>query len=85
MVDIRQEGRSQRSASQKKEDAPVVHAENQAAGMGEGISGWDGGGDKSQPSTGGDYMHQVPGHLSFSDLGLVQNAGPTKSGPLWST
>ena len=38
MVDIRQEGRSQRSASQKREDAPVVHAENQAAGMGEGIS-----------------------------------------------
>ena len=38
MVDIRQEGRSQRSASEKREDVPVVHPENQAAGMGEGIS-----------------------------------------------
>ena len=38
MVDIRQEGRSQRSASEKREDVPVVHPENQAAGMGERIS-----------------------------------------------
>ena len=45
-------------------------------------SGWDGGGDKSQPSTGGDYARQGPGHLSCSDLQQAQNAGPTKSAPL---
>ena len=39
MVNIHQEGRSQRSsASQKRECMPVVHPENRAAGMGEGIS-----------------------------------------------
>ena len=38
MVDIRQEGRSQRSASEKREDVPVVHPENLVAGTGEGIS-----------------------------------------------
>ena len=32
-------------------------------------SSWDRGGDKSQPSTGGDDTHQTPGHLSCSDLG----------------
>ena len=48
-------------------------------------SGWDGGGDKLQPSTGGDYTRQGTGHLSCSDLGQAQNAGPTKSVPLWST
>ena len=45
----------------------------------------DGGGDKSQPSTGGDHARQAPGHLSCSDLGSAQNAGPTQSAPLWST
>ena len=49
------------------------------------LSNWDGAGDKSQPSTGGDYARQGRGHLSCSDLGWVQNAGPTKSAPLWST
>ena len=38
-----------------------------------------------QPSTGSDYARQTPGHLSCLDLGLVQNAGPTKSASLWST
>ena len=33
------------------------------------LSSWDRGGDKSQPSTGGDDTHQTPGHLSCSDLG----------------
>ena len=35
-------------------------------------SGWDWGGDKSQPSTGGDYAYQGTGHLSSSDLERVQ-------------
>ena len=48
-------------------------------------SGWDGEGDKSQPSTWGNYTCQGPGHMSCSDLGRAQNAGPTKSAPLWST
>ena len=48
------------------------------------LSGWDGGGDKSQPSTGGDYPRQGTGHLSCSDMGRAQNAGPNKSAPLWS-
>ena len=37
-VDICWEGRSQRSASQKREGAPVVHPEYPVAGTGEGIS-----------------------------------------------
>ena len=37
-VDICWEGRSQRSASQKREGALVVHPENRAARAGEGIS-----------------------------------------------
>ena len=49
------------------------------------LSSWDGGGDKSQPSTGGDYVCQGAGHLNCSDLGRAQNIGPTKSAPLWST
>ena len=32
-------------------------------------SAWDRGRDKLQPSTGGDYVCQAPGHLSCSDLG----------------
>ena len=35
--------------------------------------------------TWGVCAHQAPGHLSCSDLGRVQNAGPAKSVPLWST
>ena len=38
IVDILQEGHSQRSASQKREGMPVIHPEN--------LSSWDGGGDK---------------------------------------
>ena len=33
------------------------------------FSSSDGGGDKSQPSAGGNYARQGPGHLSCSDLG----------------
>ena len=77
MVNILQDGHSQRSASQKRESTSAIHPEN--------LSSWDRGGDKPQPSTGGDYTHQGPGHLSCLDLGQAQNAGPTKSAPLWGT
>ena len=33
----------------------------------------------------GECARQAPGHLSCSDRGWAQNAGPTKSVPLWST
>ena len=33
----------------------------------------------------GECTHKVPGHLSYSDLGSVQNARPTESVPLQST
>ena len=49
-----------------------VHPENRAAGTGEVISRRD-------------CSRQAPGHLSCSDLGRAQNAGPTESAPLWST
>ena len=32
-----------------------------------------------------DCTRQVPGHLSCSDWGRAQDAGPFKSAPLWST
>ena len=51
---------------------PVVHPENQAAGMGEVISN-------------SDRARQTPHGLSCSDLGRAQNAGPTESEPLRTT
>jgi len=77
MVDICQEGHSQRSATRRDtqntwERAPVVHPENQAAGTGEVISC-------------SDRACQEPGHRSCSHLGRPQNAGPTEAVPLWST
>ena len=51
---------------------PDVRPENQAAGMGEAVSH-------------SDNTHQAPGHLSCSDLGRAQNAGPTESAPLRTT
>ena len=54
------------------EGAPGVHPENRVARMGEVIGG-------------SDCTHQTPHHLSCSDLGRAQNAGPTESGPLRTT
>ena len=51
---------------------PVVHPENQAAGTGEAISH-------------SDRTHQTPHHPSCSEVGRVQNAGPTESAPLSAT
>ena len=50
----------------------VVHSENRVAGTGEVISH-------------SDHARQTPGHLSYSDLGRAQNAGPTESVPLRTT
>ena len=80
--DIHQEGHSQRSAPQKRY---MAHLRRHACCTTRKLSGWDWGGNKSQLSTGGDCAHQAPGHLSCSDLGQAQKAGPTKSAPLWST
>ena len=61
-----------RDTRHTRESVPVVHPENQVAGMEKAISH-------------SDCAHQVLGRLSCSDLGRAQNAGPTKSAPLWST
>ena len=82
MVDIRREGCSQRSAPQKRHRA---HLRRRAHCTPRKPSGWDRGGNKMHPPTGGDCARQAPGHLSCSDLGRAQNAGPTESAPLWST
>ena len=82
MVDIRQDGFSQRSAPQKRHTAHLRRCSRCTPGK---PSGWDGGGDKTHPPTGGDCTRQAPGHLSCSDLGRAQNAGPTESAPLWRT
>ena len=81
MVDIHWEGRSQRSAPKKRH---MAHLRRHTGCTSRKPSGRDGGGDKLQLSTGGDCAHQAP-HLSYSDLGRAQNAGPTKSALLWST
>ena len=81
-VDICREGRSQRSAPQKRH---TEHLRRRARCTPRKLSVWDGGGKNPQPLTGGDHAHQAPGQLSCSDLGRAQNAGPTKSAPLWST
>ena len=78
---IRQEGRSLRSVSQKRHTA---HLERRArCTPRKGALGR--GGDKTWSPTGGDCARQAPGHLSCSDLGRAQNAGPTEPAPLWST
>ena len=81
-VDIHREGCRQRSAPQ---DRHTAHLRRRASCSPRKPSGWDGGGDKTQPSIGGDSTRQAPGHLSRSDLGRAQNAGRTESAPLGST
>ena len=81
MVDICQEGRSQRSAPQRRH---MAHLGQRSRCTPRKPNGWGGGGDKT-PSPPGESAHQAPGHLSCSDLGRAQNAGPTESVPLWST
>ena len=46
---------------------------------------WDGGGNKMHCPPGQCVLAKPSGHLSCSDLGRAQNAGPTRSAPLWNT
>ena len=81
MVDIHQEGCSQRSAPQRRH---TVHLRQCSHCAPRKLNGWDQGGDKPH-CTWGECAHQAPGLLTCSDLGRAQNAGPIKSVPLWST
>ena len=81
-VDIHQEGRSQRSAPQRRHTAHLRRCSHCAPRK---LSIWNGGGDKMHCPTGGVCTRQAPGYLSCLDLGRAQNAGPTESVPLWST
>ena len=62
-VDICREGRSQRSAPQKRH---MAHLRKCARCTHRKPGSWDGGSDKPQPSTGGDCVRQAPGHLSWT-------------------
>ena len=81
MVDLCQEGRSLRSAPQRRHMAhlrwcPLRHPGNPAAGPGRWL--------KCTVRL-GQGTHQALGRLSCSDLGRARNARPTKSVPLWCT
>ena len=80
-VDIHQEGCSQISDPQKRHTA---HLKRRSHCKLRKLSCWDGGSNKIH-HTWGVCAHQAPGCLSYSELGRAQNAGPTKSVPLWST
>ena len=81
MVGIHQEGRSQRSAPQRRHTA---HLRWRSHCTPRKLRGWNWGGDKMH-CTEGECARQAPGCLSCSDLGGEQNTGPTNSVPLWST
>ena len=96
MVDICQEGCSQRSAPQKRH---MAHLRSRACCTPRKPSDWDGGGNKSQASTGGDCAWTWDGHkaqaqpslrlcgvpenlnLSGLDLGSACNPGPPQTVP----
>ena len=80
-VDIHQEGRSQRSAPQRRHRA---HLRRCSCCAPRKLSDPDRGSDKTH-LTWGECACQAPGHLSCSDLGRAQNASPAESVPLWST
>ena len=80
-ADICQEGRSLRSAPQRRH---IAHLRRRSCCAPRKLSGWDGGGDKMH-CTRGECARQTPGHLSCSDQGRAQNTGPIKSVPLCCT
>ena len=82
MVGICWEGRSQRSAPQKRH---MAHLRWCSCCTPRKPSSWDQGGDKIHCPTWGECAHQAPVYLSCLDLGRAKNAGPTESVPLWST
>ena len=73
MVDLCQEGRSQRSAPQRRHMAHLSRCSHCTPRKPSGCPTW------------GVCTHQALGRLSCSKLGRAQNAGPTDSVPLWST
>ena len=81
MVDIHQEGCSQRSAPQRRHTA---HLTQHSCGAPRKPRGWDRGGDKTHRPAGRVHLQNtwLPELLG---PGKAQNAGPTKSVPLWST
>ena len=82
MVNIHQEGQSQRSALQRRHMAHLrrcSHCEPRKP------SGWDGGGDKMHRPTCRVCTRQTPGHLSCLYLRRAEYTGPTESVPLWNT
>ena len=81
MVDICQEGRSQRSAPQRRH---MAHLRQCSRCTPRKPSGWDEGGDKTRCPTKVECACQPPGRLSCSDLGRASNTRPTESVPLWS-
>ena len=81
-LDIRWEGCSQRSACQRRQ---MAHLRRRSCYAPRKPSGWDRRGDKMHRPTRGECACQAPGHLSCSDMGRAQNAGPAESVPLWST
>ena len=83
-VDILQEGRSQRSAPQRRHMAHLRQCSRCSRWAPRKPRAWDRGGDKTHCPPGRVRL-PAPGHLSCSDLGWVQNAYPTKSVPLWHT
>ena len=80
MVDIYQEGCSQRSAPQKRH---MAHLRQRCHCTPRKLSSWDQGGDKMHRQ--GECTRQAPGCLSCLDLGRAQNADPTKFVPLRSS
>ena len=82
MADVHQEGRSQRSALQRRH---IAHLRQRSCCTPRKPSSWDHEGDKMHRSTWGECAHQAPVYLSCLDLGRAKNAGPTESVPLWST
>ena len=69
-IDIRTEGRSQRRAPQKRH---MAHLRSHTCCTPRKLSCWNRGGGKPQPPSGGEYVHQAPGHLSCSGLGRAKH------------
>ena len=81
-VDICKEGRSQRSAPQRRH---MAHLRWFSCCTPRKLSNKDWGGDKMQCPTWVECAHQAPGCLSCLDLGKAEKKGPTESVLLWST
>ena len=81
MVDIHQEGHSQRSAPQRRH---TTHLSRRSCHASRKPSRWDQEVIRCTAHL-GECTYQASGCLSCSELGRAHNADPTKSVPLWST